>query len=277
MTFYEAKVINQKIIKSSSLRLVVCGDQYELYSYAQPYHFNFPPNPRPFGGQIDDKVIIEAEQQGRRDSNLHACRQRIRRVIDSNAGQYGQLTKFITLTFKENEQNLSRANKEFGLFIKRLNHRFKLRSRYTAVVEFQKRGAIHYHVLFYNVPYIESIAPKIQEIWGLGNVDVKAIHHVRNIGQYVTKYLQKEVFDIRLAGEKAFFNSKGLKQPIELKHEKSIANFLDKCILEGIASKTYRSTYYGDITYQTGYITKKIQQNEITRNNQSIIFEEQIF
>jgi len=255
-SFYDAKVINQRIIRSSKTRLIVCGSHFELYTYSTPYHFNFPPLKRQFRGQSDKMATVDSDT-GRRESNLHSCRQRIRRMIDSNVGQYGEITKFITFTFKENETNLSRANKEYGLFIKRLNYDLKLRSRYITVVEFQKRGAIHYHTLFFNLPYIDQIAPRIEKVWGHGGVDVKAIRHVGRIGAYVTKYIQKDVFDARLAREKAYFCSKGLLKPIELKHEVSIANFLDRCIIDTIAKRQYRSSYYGDIIYQTGLITPK--------------------
>lgn len=255
--FYNPKVINQRIIKSSKTRLIVSGSAFEMYSYSQAYHYNFPPLRRPFRGQSEGMVQLESNEQSRRESNLAQCRQRLRRLIDANVDQYGEISKFITITFKENETILSRANKEFGLFIKRFNYQTKLKTKYLAVVEFQKRGAIHYHVIFFNLPYIDNIAPYTQKIWGLGNIDVKALSNVKNIGAYVTKYLQKEVFDARLASEKAFFCAKGLNQPVEYKNEEKIAKFLGSCIIETITTKEYRSGYYGDIIYSKGFITIK--------------------
>jgi len=256
-SFYDPKVIDERLIKSSNVRLVVSGGFYELYTYADPYRFNFPPEKRPFRGQELPKIALTLDEEGkRRESNLHACRQRIRRLVQSNAGMYGQVTKFVTFTFKENVIDLAYANKEFGKFIKRLNYDLKIKSAYLSVVEFQKRGAIHYHVLFFNVPFVLNIAPTFQSIWGHGNVDVRAISHIKNIGAYITKYLQKEVFDIRLSREKAFFCSKGLYKPLEIKRQEHVAKFLDECILSNISSKTYRSTYYGDITYTTGNINQ---------------------
>lgn len=254
---YDPKVINQKIIKSSRLRLVVSADNVELYQYSQPYHYNFPPLPRSFRGVSHGMVQFESKEKVRRLTNIQNCRQRIRRLIDSNVGQYGQLTKFITLTFKENETNLSTANKEYGYFIKRLNYQLGFKAKYLTVVEFQKRGAIHYHSLFFNLPYIDNVAPFVEKIWTHGNVDVKALKNVKSVGAYVTKYIQKETLDGRLAREKAFFCSKGLYQPLELKNERKIAEFLKSCIIETIARKEYRSGYHGDITYTKGYLANK--------------------
>jgi len=256
-SFYDPKVVNQKIIRSSTSRLVVSGNRFELYVYTSPYHYNFPPLKRGFRGQNLGVVSSKSEVDiKRRESNLQACRQRIRRLVQSNAGYHGQITKFVTFTFKENVQDLAYANAEFGKFIKRLNYDFVIKSKYLAVVEFQKRGAIHYHVLFFNVPYMDYIAKKMQKIWGYGNVDVRAISHIENIGAYITKYLQKEVFDIRLSREKAFFCSKGLLQPFEIKKQSSIDMYLKSCKLDVITDKKYRSSYYGDINYKTGFLNK---------------------
>jgi hypothetical protein len=248
-----SKTIDQKIIKLSRRRLVVSGDSYELYTYAQPYTYNWPALPRTFGGVIEDKVIIEADES-RRESNLRSCRQRIRRLVNSNVNQYGQRTKFVTLTFADNVTSIRQANTEFKNFTKRLNYKFSVRSKYLSVVEFQKRGAIHYHVLYFNLPYIKNAGFSIQSVWDNGNVDVKALKNVRNVGSYVTKYLQKDVFDNRLVGEKAFFCSKNLLQPVELKDEKRIDFFLSSCTIKPNVTKSFRSGFFGDVNYQSGNI-----------------------
>jgi len=254
-SFYDPKVIDQRIIKSSVKRLVISGNRFEMYSYAKPFHYNFPPQTRAFRGQeLTATPILPLNDIKRRESNLNACRQRIRRLVQSNAGMYREITKFVTFTFKENVIDLAYANNEFRKFIKRFNYNRCISSKYLVVVEFQKRGAIHYHVLFFNLPYIDRLAILMQKIWGHGNVDVRAISHVENIGAYITKYLQKNVFDARLSREKAFFCSKGLLQPVEIKDSKNLAIYLKKCTLDIITTKEYRSSYYGDIIYKCGYI-----------------------
>ncbi len=94
-----------------------------------------------------------------------------------------------------------------------------------AVIEFQKDidhygnmkefgGRVHYHVLIFNLPFIENIYNKMNELWGEGHFIIKPIDKVKNIASYVCKYMTKAKADERLCGEKIYFTSRGLKKPI---------------------------------------------------------------
>jgi len=85
--------------------------------------------------------------------------------------------------------------------------------RYLAVPELQKRGAIHYHVIYFDLPYIAGIKSIFAKSWGHGHVQIKAIRHVRNVGAYVSKYFSKQWAQSRLFGGKNYFSSEGLFQP----------------------------------------------------------------
>src|SRR5690625_7282381 len=67
------------------------------------------------------------------------------------------------------------------------------------VVERQKLGAIHYHVIFYNLPYISF--NQLLEVWQHKNeqrgLRINAIKEIDNVGSYVTKYISKEIEAIR--------------------------------------------------------------------------------
>jgi len=243
--------LDKKLIKKSHTRCVVSGDFYELYKYENPYFYNKSPS----NGKPVDRG--NADEQ-RRDDNLFACRQRVRRLINSNINQYNERTKFITYTFKENVTDLSRANTIWRHYCKRLQRKLSDRKiKYLLVVEFQKRGAVHYHVLYFNFPYLANAGEKLEKLWGQGSVNVKAISSVKNVGAYVCKYLQKGTLDKRLVGEKAFFTSRNLLQPLELKSESSIAKFLQGCIVTTEVERSYSSTLYGKINYIQGELIQK--------------------
>lgn len=95
--------------------------------------------------------------------------------------------------------DLRRANGEFAKFVKRLKRYVGFSPQYVAVPEFQKRGAVHYHLLL-NCPYIP--ADELARLWGQGFVKVNAIDNVDNLGAYVTKYMTKDNVDERLAGQR---------------------------------------------------------------------------
>lgn len=243
--------LDSKVVKKSKTRLVVSGNNYELYTYEYPYLYNLPP------AKATIESLNSARNEERRNDNLAKARQTIRRTIDCNKEQYGQKTKFITYTFAKNIKTLEEAHEEWGLFCKRANYRWGS-LRYLAVVEFQKRGAVHYHVLYFNLPYIKNAKREVAKTWGKGFINIKTIGHVENIGAYVCKYLQKEIIDKRLVGRKAFFCSRGLMRPEEYRDPERIAEMLGTGIIESRAVEEYQSSCYGKIIYQQGTINRKI-------------------
>ena len=131
--------------------------------------------------------------------------------------------KFFTLTFKENVTDHEKANAEFRSFIKKLNYKlFKKHSglKYVCVVERQQRGALHYHIILFNMPYVPH--KELLELWGHGAVTINAIDHVDNVGAYVMKYMEKEMNEMqseksaKVKDKKLYFASRGLHKPKEI-------------------------------------------------------------
>ena len=117
---------------------------------------------------------------------------------------------------------------------------------YLAVPEFQKRGAVHYHLLC-DLPFVE--VAELQEAWGQGFVKINKIDNVNNVGAYVSKYLGKEM-DERSFGKKKFFCSRNLKKPVELIKYPAI-DFFESYVSEltPIFEKIFYSDYAGKIEY----------------------------
>lgn len=166
---------------------------------------------------------IETTPENRKLSMFRA-RKTLTRIIDSNIYQYanskGKLypVVFLTLTFKENIRNQKQGNLLFSLFIKRLNYELNRQKtnflKYSVVIEFQdktRNGVIHYHAIFYNLPYIKK--ERLEKIWNEGFINVKKVNDVKNIARYVTKYMAKNFDDARLDGHKRYFSSRGLIKP----------------------------------------------------------------
>jgi len=243
--------LDTRVVRQSNSRLVLAGNSVELYTYERAYLYNLPPA----------KATIESDgaphkEEERRGDNLTVARHKVRRLINANKDQYGEQTKFVTYTFAENVKSLKQAHKAWGLYCKKANYRWG-KLRYLAVVEFQKRGAVHYHVLYFNLPYIKNAKQVIAKLWGKGFVNVKTIREVRNIGAYVCKYIQKDMMDSRLRGRKAYFCSRGLLKPREIRDPERIAEFLGSGIIEIEAEQEYESACYGVIKYQQGLITQQ--------------------
>lgn len=158
---------------------------------------------------LKDSLTEERKKIDNRKANMYKARNNLRRLINANFHEH---SKFITLTFKENLTDVKKANYEFMKFIQRLRYRYK-GFKYIAVIEFQKRGAVHYHMIS-DLPYIEN--GELRKIWGQGFVKINDITHVDNVGAYMIKYMTKDIADERLMGLKSYQTSRGLIRPIEL-------------------------------------------------------------
>jgi hypothetical protein len=159
--------------------------------------------------------IEKAESMQRRKAYYLDKRFDIKRIIDCN---YDDKSTFLTLTFKENIQDIERANREFTLFIKRLKRYLKNQQlKYIATWELQERGAIHYHLVLFSVPYIDN--KKLAEMWGNGFIKINKIKETvktEAVGVYITKYFVKDL-DKKANQKKAYFSSRNLIKPKETK------------------------------------------------------------
>lgn len=135
----------------------------------------------------------------------------VRQLINTN---FNENSRFITLTFADNITDVKQANKEFKKFIQRLRYQYGKDFKYMSVVEFQKRGSVHYHMLT-DIDYIKS--KDLQDIWGQGFIKINRISHVDNVGAYVVKYMTEDLDDKRLQGLKAYNGSQNLCKPTEFK------------------------------------------------------------
>lgn len=147
-------------------------------------------------------------------------------LIDYACENDNEWKSFITLTFAENIQDLTIANRKFHSWRSKFTCECKKREidfKYLGVPEFQKRGAVHYHLLT-NIDIDSDMIPK--QINGMG-YDVKywkygfssAFDVINktddnfNIALYITKYLYKD-FDTRLYGRNRVLKSNNLKKPV---------------------------------------------------------------
>ena len=233
-------------------KVVVSGDIVEIYKYEKGVFKGFVNE----HGRAGKGFVNEEQKEKNREVSLMRARRELRRIVNANVGKWGNnvTSKFLTLTFKDNVKDLDLANYEFRQFIKRLNYKVYGKRcsniKYTAVVEFQERGAVHYHVIFYNLPYTK--ANVIEEVWGNGFIKINKIDDIDNVGAYICKYLTKSNDDSRLRGRKSYFNSRGLKKPIEV--------YLDYDELENIKKSlpgqamTYKgefdNEYVGKVEYE---------------------------
>lgn len=238
-----------------SKKLIRSGDVIEFIEYERPVELGKPVK-EALGRS---SVASEDEKRNNRRKTLSRAKTNLRRLINANINVWYEKPKFVTLTFADNVTDVRQANYEFKKFRQRLEYRFKRKLKYVVVVEFQKRGAVHYHVVFFNLPYIE--ANELAFIWENGFIKVNAIDDVDNVGAYVTKYMTKQDYnnlkEDRLAGEKSYFTSRGLIKPDEIVDEKEI----DQVLADLSQYKVYETNFYNDYCGNIRYEQYNLKRN----------------
>lgn len=169
---------------------------------------------------------------------------------------------FITLTFKENITDIVKANKIFGSWVSNIR-KLKKDFKYIAVPEFQKRGAVHYHVLsnlgkedkeiIFKQLIKTGKAVKYDDLydvkyWSKGFARVDFIKKdYKKIYGYICKYMTKDI-DNKLFGKHRYFNSQNLIKPFEeyldLSNSLHLAQFIELTRNKNVEySSNYKDIY----------------------------------
>ena len=239
-------------MSSYSEKIIIAGNQIEIYKYEKDVIYGYKDNRKKTQGRRS--VASSEDKELNREKVFRRARTDLRRLINCNIEED---SKFLTLTFKDNVIDLDFANNEFKKFIKRLNYHFKIKVKYSCVVEFQKRGAIHYHVILYNLRGKIDIS-KLSSIWGHGFIKLNKIKGIDNVGAYICKYMTKSE-DSRLEGRKMYFNSRNLNKPVEIK-EPEVVSAVESS-LQSQAPK-YSNTFsneYNTVSYSQYIINSVVE------------------
>lgn len=205
---------NAKIIETPTMK--------EVYIYENPIYSHSIAKPNlaePNKCKSFDEMSAHKQYDSlkRKQKHYKQTRWEIARIVDCN---FDDKTKFVTLTFRENIQDIAVTNREFKYFIQRLNYYiYQTKTqllKYIATWEKQERGSIHYHVIFFDFPYIAK--EKLQNLWSHGFIKINRINvdSVENRGRYLSKYFSKDL-ELKEHKKKAFFKSQNLKMPKETK------------------------------------------------------------
>jgi hypothetical protein len=254
--------VHKPLPQGTKYKVVVSGHVVEVYEYEK--HVRTGPRGEASAliidedtGEILNREVYDKDEARR--NNARRAKNELRRLIVSNFEATHD--KFITLTFRDGAvgdvTNVKECNVAFDKFMKRLRryitkHKPQYKNfNYVKVIEFQDsngRGAVHFHMLA-QLPFLrfETIA----EIWGNGFIGINRIEHVDNLGAYVTKYMVKDMDDMRLAGEKSYTTSQGLVRPITL-HGMDAIEIIEQHLKDRkeVFKNSYSSEHTGKVTYK---------------------------
>jgi len=227
-------------------KATISGNIIEVMEYEYPVFQGFKSN-----------STGKKENGEKRLNNIQKTEKMLRRLINSNVTE---TSKFLTLTYSDNQVDLKQAKTDFKRFIERLKRNYKLVPSYVYVTEFQKRGAVHFHVIFNNLPYIPS--KELSRLWGHGFIKINRITKVDNVGAYICKYMTKSVDDERLQNSDLYGRSRGLKEPIEVDGQKEIQLLQELYSDNEVYNSSYDSQHFGRVSYT--------QYNLLRNKNQEV-------
>lgn len=220
----DSSLITTSKIKKYSVKVIECGEYTQLYLYPKLKIRHMDEDGLSKGGGYSRVGEGTIEYK-----NLVRAKNQMSRLVMAN---YSEFTTFITLTFAENLTNIKKANAVFNDWVGNLKKRLKSDFKYIAVPEFQKRGAIHYHLLT-NIDYnsfsllskdelrLYSPTSRTWEVgrsvlsWKQGYSLAKDITSDEyDLIGYMAKYMLKD-FDNRLFAHRRYLYSQNLEKPCE--------------------------------------------------------------
>lgn len=247
------------------VKLIRCGDYVQVYKFnteKSKLDKNWDDNkiPKVSIKDIDTEDLSKTnELKSILLSNAIRSNLKCQRICKANREEW---ETFITLTFKENITDLSYANNKFHNWVSNVR-KLKKDFKYVAVPEFQKRGAVHYHILSNLGLNDKDIILKQQEkrgnaikfdqlfdvkYWSQGFARVDFIKNdYKKIYSYICKYMTKDI-DNKLFGKKRYFFSQNLIQPkeefLDLSNPEHYNYFMQLTQNKSIEyNRTYRDIY----------------------------------
>jgi len=231
------------------LRLVESGDQLEVYEYATSSEFigGFTGKKRAKRSRSNDSSL-----RYRRADNVRRLKRDFTRLVRANLAGASSPALF-TLTMFE-VVGVREAYRAFTVFNRNLARLAKRDFRYVAVPEFQKRGAVHFHALVWNVPdewvKNERNTRRIQNVWQRGFVDCVPTDGSSRLAGYLAKYMSKAMQDERLVGQKAYTATRNVLRPMLFKAQEEFDD-VSEYFLDG-----YLSTPLQDLHFETQWLGK---------------------
>jgi len=208
------------------IKTISYGDTVEIYQYEKDITFNGRRGKKfrnshydaDLDSAVKDSVRTAEQKQEKRKDNARRTAMVFRRLVSANLGE-SNCPLLISLTYSENFEDIGLAHKDFNSFARSIRNQFGKEVSYVAVPEFQKRGAIHFHALFWGLDSTSLASTErrtrlVAGLWGKGFVDLVATDGDHKIAGYLAKYMSKTFCDSRLLSKKAYIASRNIKRPV---------------------------------------------------------------
>lgn len=262
-------------LKFYDVKIIDCGEYQQIYYYKKRKSKKVEKEEK----KIDANYLYKSENLSRKDDqqlieykNILRSKFNLQRLVKCNEDIF---KTFITLTFAENVTDIKKANRIFANWRTRIQKKmlkeYKKDFLYVCVPEFQKRGAVHYHLLT-NLDVKENptiIIPQENKqncydvvFWDFGFTSTFKLEKSGVVG-YITKYMTKDIDD-RLYTHNRYLASKKLKYPVEsyvdLENSYQWIWYMQKICNSKV---TYENTYFDKEENEIHFVEYKIEKENL--------------
>ena len=237
----DSSLISRTNYSGHTIKVIQCGEHFQVYKYSEEHYKKNKKSEKIIDKKMDSNFrniiygkddikdidtdnlhkeknsIKKDELKEIEYKNIMRSKFQLQRIVKANESDF---KTFITLTFAENITSIEEANQMFDNWrrsIKRIKSDFK----YVCVPEFQKRGAVHYHLLTNldikkdnNIIILQKGKDKMYDVkyWNKGFTSVFNLDNMNVVG-YITKYMNKTI-DNRLFSKRRYLYSRNLIHPV---------------------------------------------------------------
>lgn len=232
-------------------RVLDSGNILEIWSYEKAPRPHAKPRKRiqKEASSLGDRIASR-----RRKDNIRRTRQRFVKLVSINCARAG-VPALLTLTMRSIVP-IETSSKFFAAFFDTLKRTYKIDIEYIGVPEFQKRGAVHYHVLVWGLSeeliYGERASRFLGNIWARGFLDCVPTDGSPKLAGYLSKYMSKAMHDDRLGGKRAFLASRGIMRPVLYKSPLIVAHAREVLgvDIELLTEKKFSTEWLGECHYK---------------------------
>lgn len=269
------------------VRLIQSGNVTEVYRYERDISL------RKRRRSKDSYRKRSSQTHARREDNIRRTRRDFQRIVRSNLTGT-ENPQLFTFTMHQILSHRT-SSRIFSDFIKRLRRLKGAGFRYIGVPEFQKRGAVHWHVMFWDLPeyyackgawhkkgnrwvfehrceagrQCERRTRRISRLWLHGFVDGVVTDGSPKLAGYLGKYMSKAMWDIRLGGKRAYNVSRNCLRPMSVASSSEFGiSVLDEFVISGdnlLRERSYVTKWMGRVNYQYYRTEHENSQGEVDR------------
>lgn len=215
------------------VRLKIYGDRVEKVEYSSKIktikeEFNY----------LNTRTRYSKKEKGTGEIRRDSLHRSFMTLLDLAIMNHDQFKTFITLTFKDNITDITYANNEYKKWVTKVKRVFP-ELKILGVPEFQKRGAVHYHLLtnidietHSNIITLQKDKKNMYDVryWNNGYTsvfDLRLTDEKFSVSLYLAKYFWKET-DNRLFGHRKILYTRNLKKPVIEKFNKEEVEKIEK-------------------------------------------------